>query len=452
MNQPSMKALMLRAKQEKQQKLLAQQQQQQDGQLEQSSSTTTITPIASPSQPDTTTTTAPFQTTTTLPMRSPVTKLPTPVLPQSFVNRIDKVSLNEVDQYLSSTLPDLYHHVSNSMHGNYQNKLCNEDDYVYIQNFLTPIEELCILTIINSTPDHIWTKLNRRHLIMYGGLVQPHGLEPEVIPQWLEDLFDKIGAYGIVFHKHSQREGEGATSGSTVTTTSSSTATTSSPATPTTTSSPPDTTPQQQQQPPVRPNHVLLNYYAIGDQIMPHKDGPAYSPQAVIISLLSALTLSYWSNLRDAQTDGIVGAKLNVYVEPRSLFIMKNGCYNDLLHGIDGVCYDPILQSHVNNHTTINYKQQFIPFDEFCRYVEDLRGINGDGDWDVVRYTKMINQIKTQHVAQQATKNDQTKSENDQTGVDSPAINGFGSISQRCERLSLTIRRVDPILEAKKRE
>ena len=51
----------------------------------------------------------------------------------------------------------------------------------------------------------------------------------------------------------------------------------------------------------VIPNHILLNKYKPGDGIMPHKDGPAYYPYVVILSLNSGLFLNFWESTNDAK-------------------------------------------------------------------------------------------------------------------------------------------------------
>lgn len=65
-------------------------------------------------------------------------------------------------------------------------------------------------------------------------------------------------------------------------------------------------TPEQQEESEIkanarypRANHILINEYKIGEGISAHLDGPAYSPQAVILSLSTPTSLLFWKDYPD---------------------------------------------------------------------------------------------------------------------------------------------------------
>lgn len=85
---------------------------------------------------------------------------------------------------------------------------------------------------------------------------------------------------------------------------------------------------------------------------MPHKDGPGYCPQAVILSLGAPAMIHFWRSLADtkkknnnntqegenggrADEDEEDGACLSLYLRPRSLLIFTGVLYTDCFHGIE---------------------------------------------------------------------------------------------------------------------
>ncbi|OZJ04100.1 hypothetical protein BZG36_02856 [Bifiguratus adelaidae] len=81
------------------------------------------------------------------------------------------------------------------------------------------------------------------------------------------------------------------------------------------------------------PNHVLVNEYTMHG-IMPHQDGPIYHPLVATVSL-GAPTLLEFTRHGEREVDFVV------VIPPRSLFVQKNECYREWLHGIgDGAWTD----------------------------------------------------------------------------------------------------------------
>lgn len=85
---------------------------------------------------------------------------------------------------------------------------------------------------------------------------------------------------------------------------------------------------------PLKPNHVLVNEYKVGEGIMPHTDGPAYFP------LVSILSLGCDSVMEFSQGSEVVKS---VYLPQRSLLLFTGRYYTDMQHAIDRVISDQIL-------------------------------------------------------------------------------------------------------------
>ena len=85
---------------------------------------------------------------------------------------------------------------------------------------------------------------------------------------------------------------------------------------------------------PTFANHVLLNRYARGQGILPHCDGPAYAPQAAILSLGAPVVLAFWRSAAEARAGGAAAAVMSLVLEPRSLCVFSGALYWDTLHGI----------------------------------------------------------------------------------------------------------------------
>jgi len=97
------------------------------------------------------------------------------------------------------------------------------------------------------------------------------------------------------------------------------------------------------------PNHVFINHYMPGEGIMPHTDGPAYEPWAVILSLGSAVTFDFWRD--HAHSASGKPAALSVLVPPRSLLVFTGDAYAAHLHGIADRHADDLVDGVVANWT-----------------------------------------------------------------------------------------------------
>lgn len=85
---------------------------------------------------------------------------------------------------------------------------------------------------------------------------------------------------------------------------------------------------------PLKPNHVLVNEYKIGEGIMPHTDGPAYFPLVSILSLGSDSVMEFYKDNKIVTS---------VYLPQRSLLLFTGSYYTDMQHAIDRVTSDQIV-------------------------------------------------------------------------------------------------------------
>lgn len=81
-------------------------------------------------------------------------------------------------------------------------------------------------------------------------------------------------------------------------------------------------------------NHVLINWYSLGEGIMDHKDGPLYDPVVAIVSLQSPTVFHFRKPMleRETEADNI---EYRLEIPPRSLFVFTESLYADWMHGID---------------------------------------------------------------------------------------------------------------------
>lgn len=96
-------------------------------------------------------------------------------------------------------------------------------------------------------------------------------------------------------------------------------------------------------------NHVLVNEYLSGQGIMPHSDGPLFYPTITTISCGSHTMLEFHEP--QESDDGVSMERVSVaklFVEPRSLLILKDDMYNKYLHSIAEVDEDVIDESISN--------------------------------------------------------------------------------------------------------
>ena len=75
-----------------------------------------------------------------------------------------------------------------------------------------------------------------------------------------------------------------------------------------------------------RPNHGLINVYEPGEGIMPHEDGPAYTPYATILSSGSGSVFDFV----DKSSDRTVRAQ--VYLPIGSVLLFTDEAYRDVFH------------------------------------------------------------------------------------------------------------------------
>ncbi|XP_072390965.1 alpha-ketoglutarate-dependent dioxygenase alkB homolog 6 [Diabrotica undecimpunctata] len=156
----------------------------------------------------------------------------------------------------------------------------------YIPNFITDDEESHILKQVYAVPKPKWTSLSNRRLQDYGGIPHEKGMIPERIPSWLQVYLNKIAELQI-FEQH-------------------------------------------------KPNQVLVNEYLAGQGIMPHTDGPLFYPTISTISCGSHTALEFVTN--DESRKNVC----NIFLEPRSLIIIKDELYSKYLHSISERKFDSI--------------------------------------------------------------------------------------------------------------
>uniref|UniRef100_A0A914UZJ6 Fe2OG dioxygenase domain-containing protein n=1 Tax=Plectus sambesii TaxID=2011161 RepID=A0A914UZJ6_9BILA len=172
----------------------------------------------------------------------------------------------------------------------------------YIPNFITLEEEERLLEHIGSAPKPKWEYLSNRRLQNWGGIVGKKALIPDDnMPEWLTWCIDKIAALEFTFPVEN------------------------------------------------KPNHVLINEYLPGQGIMPHTDGPAFFPTVSTISLGSHTLLDFYKTVDENHPATLesryVGSML---LERRSLILIKDSAYKDMMHGIAERATDTITE-HVFN-------------------------------------------------------------------------------------------------------
>jgi alkylated DNA repair protein alkB family protein 6 len=94
-----------------------------------------------------------------------------------------------------------------------------------------------------------------------------------------------------------------------------------------------------------QPNHVLVNEYTPGQGIMPHEDGPLYTPVVTTISLGSTALLDFYRPIEESRQDSGVSLQeryiTSILLEPRSLVVLTEDLYIKYLHGIEARTSDP---------------------------------------------------------------------------------------------------------------
>eukprot|EP01134_Creolimax_fragrantissima_P005781 CFRG5781T1 len=200
-----------------------------------------------------------------------------------------------------------------------------------VQEYITQDQEAEFLEQINTTKK--WTTLRNRRLQNWGGLPSYKGMVQEKLPKWLTTQCEKLQTEGIFDYGKT-------------------------------------------------PNHVLVNEYFPGQGIMPHEDGPLFSPTVATITLgshcvlefyphrnksdttaqfkrtlniqtieqqqSSTLTTGYDGNIANKNQGHVMEPSFCVYLPRRSLFVLKDSCYNEFLHGISNTRTDIVSDNVIN--------------------------------------------------------------------------------------------------------
>ena len=162
-----------------------------------------------------------------------------------------------------------------------------KEDLMYVNEMLTADEEAELMIHIDSGK---WIRLKRRRLQQFGGTP---GKRKEKLPNFLQHISETLVKLGLFPREFT-------------------------------------------------PNHVLINEYVSGQGIMPHKDGPLYYPNVVILSLLGPCRFDFFRNSVPRRDDEPHDSLL---VSPRSLLRFRDCKYTDCWHGIKASVSD-IIKSH----------------------------------------------------------------------------------------------------------
>jgi alkylated DNA repair dioxygenase AlkB len=154
-------------------------------------------------------------------------------------------------------------------------------DVFYIPELLSEAVEAAVVAAVAEQP---WVQLRGRRLQCHGGTVLPEGTVAEPISPHLQPICTALESAGIFAAAEP-------------------------------------------------PNHVLVNEYAPGEGIMPHRDGPLYHPTVAIISLRSPIVFDFWASAAAASDPAALPAR-SLLLEPRSLLIFRGDAYTDLHHAI----------------------------------------------------------------------------------------------------------------------
>jgi len=166
----------------------------------------------------------------------------------------------------------------------------------YIPNFITESDEVYLIDHISKTPSPRWTQLKNRRLQNWGGVPHPKGMIAEKIPDWLNRFVSQVNKVGMFGDKLA--------------------------------------------------NHVLLNEYLPGQGIMPHFDGPMFHPVIATLSLGSHCVEHFYREKSGSQQDKEIVA--SIFLEPRSLLILKDDLYHEYLHGIEEISEDNLSGDVLN--------------------------------------------------------------------------------------------------------
>ncbi|XP_057707484.1 alpha-ketoglutarate-dependent dioxygenase alkB homolog 6 [Corythoichthys intestinalis] len=173
----------------------------------------------------------------------------------------------------------------------------------YIPDFISEEEEAHLLQQIYQSPKPKWTQLSGRRLQNWGGLPHPKGMLEEKMPAWLNAYCHKVSSHGAFGGKTA--------------------------------------------------NHVLVNEYKPGEGIMPHEDGPLYYPTVTTINLGSHTLLDFYTPVGRSEDDDISASEderhlFSLLLRPRSLLVLQDDAYRNLLHGIKAHDLDVLTNKVLN--------------------------------------------------------------------------------------------------------
>lgn len=92
-------------------------------------------------------------------------------------------------------------------------------------------------------------------------------------------------------------------------------------------------------------NHVLINEYLPGQGIMPHVDGPLFTPLIATINLGSSCILKFQT--RNPETEQLE-EQFSLFLEEGSLLVQTDEVYERFLHCIEEVQEDVITEKVAN--------------------------------------------------------------------------------------------------------
>ncbi|RVX70579.1 hypothetical protein B0A52_05230 [Exophiala mesophila] len=176
----------------------------------------------------------------------------------------------------------------------------------YVPNFISLDEEQQILDGISRLPESKWTVLTHRRLLSLPSALtgaKSNTLVAAPMPTYLDPVVARLKQHEY-FNETTHQE----------------------------------------------PNHVLINEYKPGQGIMPHVDGPSYSPLTATVSLASHTVLEIYRKNQHGERETL--PHWRILQEPRSLLITAGEMYDTTLHGISEVNTDHDLSadSIVNWH------------------------------------------------------------------------------------------------------
>lgn len=172
-------------------------------------------------------------------------------------------------------------------------------DLLYRPGFVGEADAERLLQGVRDVPQSRWRVVSGRRLQNWGGRVERGRLVQEALPGWLVPLLTSVrAALPAAF--------------------------------------------------PEKLNHVLVNQYLRGEGILPHEDGPSYSPHVAILSLGGPAVLRFHEKGPAGEGQAQAKLALSVLLEPRSLVLFQGALYSDCLHSIDFVEEDRLDASVVN--------------------------------------------------------------------------------------------------------